>query len=980
MKKKERRQKITFSVIVILVVAIALVISISNSQADVNMRSAILEEVWDFSGENPTSYNSYLSRLNAEGNIHEANTEDIIIQAADYKKATPSSAVAGTNNGIYTYESGKVDYEVNVPESGTYYIEVGYFPTADSNNAIVRNLYINGDLPFDGAEGLTFDRMWTDSSKDFLMDSSKNQGFPSQEQAPAWTSARLESSDRSVTGPYMFYLEKGKNTITLEAVQATLELSYIKLIPTDGVQTYANYLAEHSSAKKVDGSTLGEDGWIMVQGEGPAYKSSAVMLPQNDRTSAVTVPYHASNIVLNTIGGTTWDAAGMNLTWEVTVPEAGLYQLAARFMQAENRDFYSVREVKINGVLPFEEASLIKFNYDSKFQVDYLGNENGAFYFYLDEGVNTITMTVTLGDLTYAVEQTGISVQVFNSLYRELVSVMGSSPDAYRDYKITSSIPDMVDIMKKEYIRLTNVMHSVGDTLEDSTKTRSISKLLLQLEKLIAKPDSISTELSNFNSNITAISEWMLSLNEQPLQLDYILICGEGSKLPKAEGNIFENMAHSFNAFIGSFTNDYKIVADGATQKEKTIEVWIATSTRDQYDVAQRMVNNAFIDKPYSVELKMVGADTVMPSTLTGNGPDVAIQLNYTMPTNFAFRNAAYDLRQFADYEEVASRFADGALEYFEYEGGAYAFPDQMSFPVMFYRTDILAELGLEVPQTWDELIALLPYLQAENMGMYFVTTVHTTLGGASSSSTKPINSVFMSRLYQNGVELYRDNGAESNLDDLGAMLTFKEWTEYYTKQSFDLSASVVQRFRTGQMPIIIEDYTYVNSITAAAPEIEGAWSIAPIPGTIREDGTFDRSVVCMVGASMILKTTVETNDTANEAWDFLKWWTSEEVQVQYAEEQMSLLGDSADVPLANLAAIKTRAEERGTIDTIEEILKWVDGVPQVPGGYITGREVENAFLEVVNNNLDPVDTLYAKLRYINAELDSKREEFGLTE
>ena len=980
MKKKERRQKITFSVIVILVVAIAMVISISNSQADLDMRSAILERVWDFSGENLTSYSSYLSRLNAEGNIHEANTEDIIVQAADYKKATPSNAVAGTDNGIYTYESGKVDYEVNVPESGTYYIEVGYLPTADSNNAIVRNLYINGELPFDGAAGLTFDRMWTDSSKDFLMDSSKNQGFPSQVQSPVWTSARLESSDRSATGPYMFYLEKGKNTLTLEAVQATLELSYIKLIPTKGVQNYATYLAEHSSAKKVDGSTLGEDGWIMVQGEGPAYKSSAVMLPQNDRTSAVTVPYHPSNIVLNTIGGTTWNKAGMNLTWEVTVPEAGLYQLAARFMQAENRDFYSAREVKINGVLPFEEASFVKFHYDSKFQVDYLGNENGAFYFYLNEGVNQITMTVTLGDLTYAVEQTGISVKVFNDLYRELVSVMGSSPDTYRDYKITSSIPDMVDIMSKEYIRLTNVMHSVGDTLEDNTKTRSISKLLLQLEKLIAKPDSISKELGNFNSNITAISEWMLSLNEQPLQLDYILVCGEGSKLPKAEGNIFQNTAHGFNAFIGSFTNDYRIVADDATQKEKTIEVWIATSTRDQYDVAQRMVNNAFIDKPYSVELKMVGADTVMPSTLTGNGPDVAIQLNYTMPTNFAFRNAAYDLRQFADYDEVASQFAPGALEYFEYEGGAYAFPDQMSFPVMFYRTDILEELGLEVPQTWDELLALLPYLQAENMGMYFVTTAHTTLGGASSSSTKPINSVFMSRLYQNGVDLYVDNGVKSNLEDLDAMLTFKEWTEYYTKQSFDISASVVQRFRTGQMPIIIEDYTYVNSITAAAPEIEGAWSIAPIPGTIKEDGTFDRSTVCMVGASMILKTTVETNDTANEAWDFLKWWISEEVQVQYAEEQMSLLGDSADVPLANLEAVKARAEERGTIDTIEEILKWIDGVPQVPGGYITGREIENAFLEVVNNNLDPVDTLYAKLRYINAELDSKREEFGLTE
>ena len=98
----------------------------------------------------------------------------------------------------------------------------------------------------------------------------------------------------------------------------------------------------------------------------------------------------------------------------------------------------------------------------------------------------------------------------------------------------------------------------------------------------------------------------------------------------------------------------------------------------------------------------MVGADTLLPSTVTGNGPDVAIQVNYSMPTNFAYRNAAYDLTQFYDFKDVASEFSPGAMEYMEYNGGYYGLPDQMSFPVIFYRKDIFEQLNLSVPETWN--------------------------------------------------------------------------------------------------------------------------------------------------------------------------------------------------------------------------------------------------------------------------------------
>ncbi len=975
-KKKDRIKGIILALVVLAVIGIFVAVRTNTNRSDAELRAQILSEEWDFSGEDPDSYRAYIDSLEKAGKIV-CGQQDVLIDARDYSSLSDSVVAAASENGIYTYADGTVTYDLQVPESGTYYIEVGYTPVADGNMAIIRNIYINGELPFSGAAGITFDRMWVDETKSFLMQTDKNQGFPSQIQEPHATFTRLESSDRSVTGPFMFYLEKGKNTLAFEAVQSTLELSYIKLVPTTGVMTYEEYLSAHADAKKVSADVMDKDGMNIVQAEDALYKSTSTLLPQNDRTSAATQPHHSSNIVLNTIGGSSWNKAGTSITWKVTVPEAGLYRIATRFMQAENRDFYSAREIKINGELPFAEASSVPFYYKSKFNVDYFGDGENAYYFYLNEGENTVTMTVTLGNLSYAAEQTRISVKNFNNLYRELTAVMGSTPDTDRDYDILSSVPDMTDVMKREYVRLYSVMESLGDTLEDNTKTTEISKLLLQLEKVIKKPDKIAKEFSAFSDNITGIAQWMLDLDKQPLQLDYLMVCGESSELPKAEAGFFKTMGHKFMGFVGSFTNDYQIKGEQNVNADKKIVVWISTGTRDQYDIVQRMINNAFKDSSFSVELKMVAGGTVMPATLTGNGPDVAIQLDFSMPTNFAYRNAGYDLTQFADYEEVAKRFAPGAMEYFEYNGGIYALPDEMSFPVMFVRNDILESLGLSVPNTWDELMGMLPYLQSDNMSVFFANGT-SLLGSGTQTSSKPVPLFFASKLYQNGVELYRDNGATINLDNLTAELVFKEWTQYYTKQNFQLSISTVTRFRTGEVPIIIDDYTFINTLAAAAPEIEGSWSIYPIPATVREDGTLDRSTACIVGSCMIVKTSVEQNDTVNESWEFLKWWTSAEVQAQYAEEQMSLLGAAAEFPVANIEAIELRAKSKGTSETIAEVLKWLRGVPQVPGGYITGREISNAFLEVVDGYLDPVDTLYLKLDAINNELKTKREEFGL--
>ena len=62
----------------------------------------------------------------------------------------------------------------------------------------------------------------------------------------------------------------------------------------------------------------------------------------------------------------------------------------------------------------------------------------------------------------------------------------------------------------------------------------------------------------------------------------------------------------------------------------------------------------------------------------------------------------------------------------------------------------------------------------------------------------------------------------------------------------------------------------------------------------------------------------------------------------------------------------------------LQEMLPTLRGIPQVPGGYITGRYLNNAFVTVITNYENPSDTLFEYTQLIDEEIAAKRQEFGL--
>ena len=91
-------------------------------------------------------------------------------------------------------------------------------------------------------------------------------------------------------------------------------------------------------------------------------------------------------------------------------------------------------------------------------------------------------------------------------------------------------------------------------------------------------------------------------------------------------------------------------------------------------------------------------------------------------------------------------------------------------------------------------------------------------------------------------------------------------------------------------------------------------------------------------------------------------------------------MGTAARYPTANREALKQIPWTKDFYEVLNAQWEWVDGIPSVPGSYYTPRNIDFAFRGVVNTSEDVVESLEDAAREINAEIEKKRKEFGLSD
>ena len=954
-----RARNILIGVLVVAILA-ALVFWLSRDRGDFRAKYEGADLSTDVSGiGRANTYEAYVNAHAAEPEVTREVPVDLQAFEGDGELRP---------DGLYTSDSAEVTWTVNVPQGGLYNIRLDYLTTESRGVDIERQILINGELPFSGAGTLCFSRLWTDKEP-VRKDNQGNDIRPSQIEVFETQTAYCQDDMGYQTEPYAFYFREGENTLTLKSVNEPMILTGLTLTPIVRYPSYREYLAEQPEvAMSAEAQAYSQT----IQGERAGLRSSPSLYARYDRSSPQTVPYSVSNTVLNYIGGDPWTHAGEWIQWDFEVPEDGYYHISIKGRQMYQRGALSARTVFIDGKVPFEDLEAVTFGYNTGWEMRTLADgEGNPFRFYLTKGTHTIRMEVTLGQMGPVLKRVEDSIFRLNQVYRKLLVLTGANPDRFRDYNLAKIYPEAIQAMDLESKRLYKIVDDVvATTGEKSDRVAAAQALANQLEQFVANNDRITESFVNFKDNITSLGTAMQNMSESKLDADLIMITGEKAPIPKVGGSFFAGLIHEIRSCASSFFVDYNTLGDKYDDTDDVLELWITTG-RDQSTVLKTMVDDSFTTATgIKVNVKLVQADAILTAVVAGNGPDVVLSVSGWFAVNYAMRNAVEDLSRFPDFEEVIQPFTDSILEPLTYNNGirkgVYGLPETQNFPLLFYRTDVMEELGLPIPQTWDELIAELPTIQGNSL------TVAVNFPDIAVADI----SVLDSMIFQNGGSIYDADGKKTLIDSEAGVAAFKRYTSLYNDYGLPTVFDFVSRFRSGEMPLGVASYATYNTLMVSAPEIRGLWDFTMFPGTIREDGTLDRTVQTDGLCCMMVAT--KNEKTRQNAWEFMKWWVGKDAQTRFGREMESILGSSARYQTANRDALKQLAWSGSQLAVLEEQMAHTRGFPEIAGGYSTTRHITNAIRRVINTKEDPRETLLNYARTINEEIRIKRQEFNL--
>lgn len=847
-----------------------------------------------------------------------------------------------------------VAFRFEVPTSGLYDLQVLYCQAGEQMvSPISLDVLIDGVVPSYAMNAMTLPRYWRIAEKKY--DSRGNEMSNELEQAPRWESYTLQESSGQYNGALGFYLEAGEHTVSFHFEKSGLLLKSACFFNEDVAPAYVKPNAEAA-----------KDSGDVAEGEEYVWISDSSILLGTENNNPSMSPCDPEIRYYNFVGGNSYATTRQRIAWQVEVKESGYYKIAFKVRQSIKNGSFSTRCLRIGGKVPYAECTDLRFPYSNKWYNMVPGDVNGEpMLFYLEAGTHEVSLEVVPGSMSDAMVVLQDCVDRLNTVLRKVITVVGTEGgDKYRDYYLSEDIPELGDeiasllsVMKGQY---NNILQLGG---EKGSELSTLQTMITQLEVFSEDLDAIAMAMSSFKANISGLAAWVNELTTQPLEIDYIVVYGDDDELPPAAAGFFQKIWFTIRRLFLSFQADYGMVGDW-DESEEYLTVWTSVG-QEQLSIIQNLADTySAMPGKVGVKVELVTVPLV-EAVMAGEGPDISIGLGTDVPVNLAARGELVDLSQFAGFESAKERYRHDAFASYQYNGGVYAMPLTEVFPMLFVRTDIFEELGLQVPQTWDEIYEIATILHRKNLDV-----------GISSDMT-----TFASMVMQKGGTFYNEHLDATSFDQAPETDAFKEWTSLYTDKGFDLAYDFMNRFRTGEMPIGITQYNMYTMLSVSAPEIDDRWEMYPMVGTKKENGEIDRSC-CNValgsyGIAQGGSCAFILGDCKNKeaAWDFLSWYTSDEVQTEYALKIEMRMGISSRQTPANYKVLDNlpwTAEEKAKL-----YAQWDELVilPEVPGSYYVGRNLTYAFRKVVYDAENPVYALNKYNEIINREFKRKLSE-----
>ena len=311
------------------------------------------------------------------------------------------------------------------------------------------------------------------------------------------------------------------------------------------------------------------------------------------------------------------------------------------------------------------------------------------------------------------------------------------------------------------------------------------------------------------------------------------------------------------------------------------------------------------------------------------------------------------------------------------YEGRMYMCPVEYLNQVVILNLDLLEAAGIEDPVpsddwTWDELYDMMSVLQNKKLEVGLPVGL-------------PGLQVF---LYQQGIDLYTDDGWRTNLDSHEALSAFDTYAGFFRKYSSPVAWDT-SRFRTGEIPVMMSSNGAAATANQSAVsfynelmnyvELRGLWEIAPMLATVVEndDGTLSQnwsSVVLVTG--MIIP---RGSNNPESSWKYLKWYVSSDTQERMRNETIAVSPlPTTKYNTANTKVFLNQPWTASEYAAVSKQMKQLCGITEYPGHYIVPTYVKNAFMDVYNRGADASNAMLDRIYDINREISRKRQEFGM--
>lgn len=860
-----------------------------------------------------------------------------------------------------TVSDKAVEVKVDIKKDGLYKIGFSYKALGEGTADLVFGLKLDGKAPFKEANEFELPRMWQ-LSDEKRVDGLGNEFSPEVLSYEEYTfNYAIDTSGWSVE-PYQVYLEKGEHMIEISPVDGSFSLESISFVS----QLPANdYKAPTDASENYKGEP------IIIEGEDASLLSTYWLISRSDTSSASVHPASNSNNRINYIGGSTWKSAGESIKWKVDIKTAGYYQLGFSYRQSAVINGSTYRTLTVDGKQPFSEADEIGFSYTTDWENKIFSDtEEVPYLIYLEAGEHEIELAATPGPIVEISTILKDTVSKLGNLYMSITKITGDTPDNYRDYALFNAIPEMEQQVKECVAQLKEASALLEKLAgnEGSSYDSTIKAMEQVLVKMLDNKYTAHRYVSDYYSKYCSLASVLNEMRDMPLDIDRMILASPEKEVDFETAGFFKQLAFSTVKFLASFVSDYNNIS-GIDENKEHLTIWVNWG-RDQAQILNFLIQSSFTEETgIPVDVKVTNA-TIVQSVLSKSQPDVILQQPRSEPVNLAIRDVLLDLTEFEDCDEVLSRFQDSAELPYRYKNGLYGLPDTQTFFLMFYRTDIFENMGIKVPETWDEFISTAKLLARNNMDVWLpytqITAVNQVNTGIGSLN------IFSSLLLQNGLSLYTNDGRATRLTDTEIIKVFEKWTDFYTKLKIPVTMSFYNRFRVGTCPLGIEQYTNFTTLKAAAPEIDGLWSVCEVPGTVDGNGDINHSVSGGGTACCILKET----QNKQAAWEFLKWWTRDDVQLSYTNNLESVLGSTGRVAVSNMQAFQKMSWDSEMKSDIIEAWKNVSEIPEVPGSYYVTRSVDLSFWNVVNQNENPKDVLLKWGAEVDDEIARKWNQY----